>query len=210
MAGLITSIELQKRNPKRVNVYVDGAYAFAVTVEAATAAGLKPSLALSDEGIAALLTEDEQRKHYDAVLGFLSYRPRSTAEIRRYLAKRGAATQESDAILARLRDSGLIDDTAFARFWIENRAAFSPRGQRALRAELRSKGVDNEVIADSLDGDDDAAAYQAGLKRMRLLANSDYETFRRKLIPFLQRRGFAYETARLAMQRLWNERQSNT
>jgi len=209
MAGTITAIDVQPRNPRRVNVFLDGAYAFALSVEVATQNNLKRGMILSDQGVAALLAQDSWQKTYDAALNYLSYRPRSEDEMRRYLSRRQTTPEVTDQIVARLKESKLIDDEAFARFWVENRESFSPRSRRALRSELRSKGVADSTIADSLSGDDDEAAYRAAQKKARSLAGGDYQTFRRRLIPFLQRRGFAYETARAAVNRLWAEIKAN-
>src|SRR6266542_33079 len=49
------------------------------------------------------------------------------------------------AALARLAELGLVDDAAFARFWVENRQACRPRGAGALRDELRRKGIAPDV-----------------------------------------------------------------
>jgi regulatory protein len=209
MAGTITSVVVQARNPRRVNVYLDEAYAFALGLEVATQAGLKRGMALSDQQIADLAAEDTWQKTYDATLNFLSYRPRSEDEVRRYLNKRKVSPALSDKLIARLKQSKLVDDEAFARFWVENRETFSPRSSRALRAELRSKGIDNSTIEESVAGDDSDAAYRAGQKKARTLRAADFETFRHKLLPFLQRRGFGYETARDVVNRLWRESRTN-
>jgi regulatory protein len=206
MAGTISAIEVQARNTRRVNVFLDGTYAFALSMEVATEANLKRGMALSDEQIADLVAEDLWHKTYDAALNFLSYRPRSKDEVRRYLARRKVSPTISERVLARLSDSKLIDDQAFAQYWVENRETFSPRSGRALRFELRSKGIDDSTIASSISGDDSAAAYQAAQKKARTLANADNETFRRKLLSFLQRRGFSYETCRETIDRVWHEK----
>lgn len=205
MAGTITGIVVQARNQHRANVYIDGAYAFALSLEVATQASLKPGVTLSDQQIAELTASDEWQKNYDAALNFLSFRPRSETEVRRYLAKRKLGSDLSERVIVRLKQSGLLDDAAFARFWVENRETFSPRSSRALRSELRSKGIDDDTIAASVVGDDSEAAYRAGSKKARSLRTADFDTFRRKLLPFLQRRGFGYETARSVANRLWKE-----
>ena len=206
MAGTISTIEVQARNPRRVNVFLNGTYAFALSMEVATEANLKRDMALTDEQIADLVAEDMWHKTYDAALNFLSYRPRSEDEVRRYLYRRKVSSTISERVLARLRDSKLIDDQAFAQYWVENRETFSPRSGRALRSELRSKGIDDSTIAANISGDDSAAAYQAAQKKARSLRTADRETFRRKLLSFLQRRGFSYDTCREAVDRVWREK----
>ncbi len=205
MAGTITSIDVQERNRRRVNVQLDGAFAFAVSLEVATRANLRRDMWLSDDAVARLLADDQVQKTYDSVLSFLSYRPRSEEEVRRYLKRRQAPPDLADRIIDRLKQSGLLDDEAFARFWVENRETFSPRSDRALRAELRSKGIDDGTIAASLPGDDGAAAFEAAMKRAPRLVGAGRDAFRRKMFGFLQRRGFSYDVARETVDRVWRE-----
>lgn len=208
MAGTITSIDVQARNPRRVNVHLDGQFAFALSLEVATLARLKRSMTLSDDDIAALQADDVQQKTYDAVLNFVSFRPRSEYEVRRYLNRRKTPPDLTDRLVARLTANGLLDDDAFARFWVENRSTFNPRSDRALRAELRSKGVDDGTITAVLPQDDSAAAYDAATRRARRMvavAGADADIFRRKLLGYLQRRGFSYDVARETVDRVWRE-----
>src|SRR6266542_6260426 len=77
----------------------------------------------------------------DAALRFLAVRPRSEAEVRtRLLRARHEATAIEQA-LERLRQDGLLDDAAFAQYWLEQRRTFRPRGARLVQAELRQRGI---------------------------------------------------------------------
>ncbi len=140
---------------------------------------------------------------------FLSYRPRSETEVRRYLAGKEIEPVVIDAVIERLREQRYLDDIEFARYWVENRQRFRPHGVRALRQELRLKGVEAETIEGAVaDVEPESAAYEAGLpraQRLAALAEADPLTFRRRLIEFLLRRGFDYATARDAVTRLARE-----
>ncbi len=81
MTMKITAIEPQQRNPQRVNVYLDGAFAFGLT--RITAAWLQVGQEISEEKIASLQAEDANEIAYQKALHFLSYRPRSSREIRK-------------------------------------------------------------------------------------------------------------------------------
>src|SRR5712692_11109975 len=78
----------------------------------------------------------------DLALRFLAQRPRSEQEVRRRLRRAGVAEPAEDAVIAQLRQHALVDDTAFAEYWVEQRQTFRPRGARLLRAELRQHGID--------------------------------------------------------------------
>lgn len=191
MAGTITALRLQKRNKDRVNVYLDGRFAFGLA--AIAAANLRVGQTLSDEEIARLQEKDDVERAYEHALNFLSYRPRSEAEVRRNLREKSTEDEVTEAVIERLTRAGLLDDHEFARYWIENRREFSPRGVRALRYELRQKGVPDSVIAEALAGlDDEASARQAAESAARRLAHLEPADFCRRLEAYLMRRGFSY------------------
>lgn len=207
--GRITALTPQRGRRERLNVFLDGRFAFGVAAETALRAGLTAGMDLSEADVERLRDQDEATRLHGDALRYLSFRPRSATEMERYLRGRGADESLVEATMGRLRHAGLVDDEAFARYWVENRAAFSPRGSRALQAELRAKGVGqgdiDDVLEESGDGEDERA-YQAGRKRLRLFSHCDEDEFRRRMFSFLQRRGFDYDTVRAATQRLWAAR----
>jgi regulatory protein len=204
MAGKITGLKYQKKNPNRVSVYLDGRFAFGLP--AILAARLKPDQFLTDAEIEALQSEGDIEQAYNRALNYLGYRPRSRREIDSYLQKRDVSQVQIEIVIGRLEHAGLLDDEAFARFWVENRERFRPRGRRALRYELRTKGVSEEIIERALElVDAPDSAYRSAGKKARQLAGLDRQTFYRKMIAFLSRRGFAYEVARDVTDRYWAE-----
>ena len=87
----------------------------------------------------------------EAALRFLEARQRSVAEVRRRLTTAGYREELITAALERLGELGVLDDGAFASLWVESRDRARPRGERALRQELRQKGIDSETIAATLE-----------------------------------------------------------
>ena len=138
-------------------------------------------------------------------LRFLAYRARSQAEVRRRLGK-SYPSGIVDLVVAHLQEQGYLDDDAFARQWRWNREQRRPRGQGVIRQELMRLGVEPEVIREALaDFDATDNAYRAGLKFAARLDRSDYNRFRQRLWPFLQRRGFDGEVIQNVISRLWQE-----
>ena len=204
MAGKITALKQQKRNRDRVSVYLDGRFAFGLP--AIVAAGLKSGQFLSDTEIETLTEEGAVESAYNRALEYLSYRPRSRAEVVTYLRRRSVPESQVASVTERLERAGLLDDEAFARFWVENRERFRPRGLRALRYELRTKGLSDEVIEEALASVDvEQSALRAAEKKAQRLARLDRPTFDRKLVEYLARRGFAYDVAREVAERCWAE-----
>jgi regulatory protein len=205
MAGQITAIRVQKRNPNRANVYIDDQFAFGL--ELVEAAKLSRGQCLSDQDIAALKTVDEVGRAYESSMRFLSYRPRSKGEVVRHLRKKDFPEPAIDAALERLARVGLLDDKAFAEYWISNREQFKPRGRYALRHELRQKGVASGIIDGLLEElDETENAYRAAMQRLHRWDRLDPEAARRKLSAYLQRRGFGYGVIQEVWARIQAER----
>jgi len=204
----ITAIEPQRKNPQRVNVYIDGEFAFGLA--RIVAAWLKTGQEISDEKIASLQAEDEREVVYQRALHFLSYRPRSSAEIRKNLEKHKATAALIAETIERLEGNGLVNDETFARLWVENRNQFRPRSRSYLTMELRQKGIDDEITRTILDAnvDEETLALEAARKYARRVAGLDRNEFRNKLGGFLARRGFSYAIIAPVIAQLWEEMQS--
>jgi regulatory protein len=204
LSGRITALKYQVRDRERVSVYLDGHFAFGVPE--LVAAGLKVGQVLSDDQVKELTERGDTEQAYNSALSYLSYRPRSRAELVTYLRRHGAGDDQVEAVVQRLEQAGLSGDEAFASFWVENRERFRPRGPAALRHELRAKGVESEAIAAALETLDIAdGAYRAADRKARQLRGVDRVTFFRKLGEFLARRGFTYEVAKETAERYWRE-----
>jgi regulatory protein len=134
---------------------------------------------------------------YDAAVRYLASRPRSVSEIRRHLRTKRFDDAAQDRAIDQLRAQRYIDDEAFARYWVEQRAKFRPKGQRAIVSELIQKGVTREIIAVVLgEADPEAEAKRARelIRRpmTRWLSMGDNER-KRKIHQYLATRGFSYD-----------------
>jgi regulatory protein len=208
LKGKITAIKAGK-NPRvrRSNIFLDGEFAFSLDNEVIVKELLKVGRELSPDYIQELTGADQSQRCLNAAFHFLSYRPRSEAETRMRLQRRGFETAEIEKCISRLKHLELINDAAFAEFWKDNRNSFRPRSQRAVKQELRQKGVKREVIDEVVANIDDAEnAYQVAVAKARSLPVTDYQIFRRRLGGYLQRRGFSYGVINSAVKKCWLER----
>lgn len=146
---VVTALKPQK-NGKRVNVYLDGRFGFGIDLDNLVKAGIKVEKEFSEEEIAKIIKKAELAITYEKLLRFASLRPRSEKEINGWLTRKKVHQSLHKELFSRLKHLELIDDTAFAKWWIEQRTAFRPKGKRALEAELRQKGIDREIITEVL------------------------------------------------------------
>lgn len=200
----ISAIEVQKKDPNRVNIYLDGEFAFGLS--RIVAAWLKTGQQLEDGKIAQLQTDEARERAYQQAMLYLSYRARSEAEIRQNLRKHEYPDEVIEETLERLRQARLADDNEFARVWVENRSTFRPRSRMLLAMELRQKGLSDEAAQSALgEVDELALAYEAARKRVNRLKGLEWAEFRKKLSDFLARRGFPYAVIAPTVSRIWNE-----
>lgn len=246
----ITAIEEQKKRKDRLSVFADGQFAFGVHPDVLLDHHLKVGMELDDVKVATVKTDDAFRTSYDKAIGYLSGRPHSAQEVRQYLrdkliykhpdyvdltdsnAKeifREQQEQSIERIVERLVEQKYVDDAAFAKWWIDNRREFKPRGKRLLLLELKARGVSNADIQAALttpheeghftgeaegrhDGmmarwhesgrnadDEVSLAVKASEKYARKYAGLPEREFKQKVGQYLGRKGFDWETIEAAI-----------
>ena len=205
----ITALEQQAHNPERINLYIDGKFALGISAELMLKQGLHIDQELSAADLKALESAEAVQQAVERAINYLSFRPRSQAEIRLYLRKKETPPEIIEAALERLNRLDYVNDKAFSAFWVENREQFNPRGSRALRNELRLKGIEREIVEEVVDEEhDEELALRAARKKASLLlqaSDMDYAKFRNRLGGFLQRRGFSYDVVARVVRALWQE-----
>ncbi len=206
MARKITSLSVQKRNHQRLNVYLDGDYSFGLS--RFVAAWLHVGQELTEEKITELLADDAQESAYQKSIKYIGYRIRTTSEVDKHLRKKGIEPQVITRVIERLEEHGQLNDENFAQMWIENRNEFRPRSHRLLAYELRSKGINEEIIQNIIERTtpEDELAYLAAKKRIRRYEHLDWQDFQRKLGSYLARRGFSYATIKPVVSQIWAEK----
>lgn len=134
---------------------------------------------------------------YEAAVRYLGSRPRSVAEIKRHLRTKRFDVTAQDRAIDQLRAQRYIDDEAFARYWVEQRAKFRPKSQRAIVSELIVKGVAREtidIVLGEADPDGETKRAREAIRRpmTRWLAMDESER-KRKIHQYLVARGFGYD-----------------
>lgn len=205
MGKRITAIKVQKKNQNRVNIFLDGEFAFGLS--RIVAGWLQIGQELTDEKIANLITEDEIEIAYQRAIRYSNYRMRSSSEIQEYLEKKDTSESTIENVINRLNRNGFINDEQFASTWVENRNDFRPRSHRILFIELRKKGVRPEIINKVLEDTlpDEELALMAAQKQKRKYRNLEWNDFRRKMSAYLTRRGFSYAVVKPVVAQVWDD-----
>ncbi len=152
--GRITAIEPQARHANRFNLYIDDQ--FVLGLSALLSSRLRVGQTLTDDELKQLEQQEAFETAHEKALRFIEPRPRSTSEVKRHLVKKQIAADVADHVIIRLIEAGLLDDTAFAKYWVESREQFKPRAARALRFELKQKGLSNAEITEAVGDVDES------------------------------------------------------
>lgn len=201
----ITSIKKQKKSG-RVNVFVDGKFSFGASLETLLKHGVKKDKEIDEERVRKLKEESDLEKVYGRLLRFSTIRPRSEKEIKLWFKRKNVDSLLVSQVFNKLKNTGLVDDETFAKWWIEQRKEFRPKSKIALTSELKQKGISGEVISKILGEMDISSelefAKRVALKKLRVLSGLPFDEKKRKLLGFLGRRGFSWETAKKAIDEI--------
>ena len=202
----ITSIQQQRKDPNRVSIFLDGEFAFGLAGKFLVDFDLFKDRELQEKEIAEILRKDIGEKLKTRIYKLVLSRPRSEKEARDYIQKKlreGKYKVEKEywrelmeSIISALKKLELINDSEFARWFVENRKRLQPRGKYLLRMELKKKGIDEEIIKKQLDfGNEEEMELARRLteKKFKTLSRFDEKKRRGKLITLLQRKGFGWD-----------------
>lgn len=213
----VTSVESQKKNPKRFNVFLDGQFAFVADEDLVVSYRLIPGKEIEHRMFEELLFEAEVGKLMERMYGLFSVRARSEKEVRDYLRnlsfKRKIKDKEElsvlviDLLVERLKQRGMINDLEFAKDWVQSRRKSKQKGVRALKMELLQKGIAREIVEEVLSIYPSAVsegelARQVLEKKVKSWKNLPLQEFKKKATGFLLRRGFDYEVAGTAVENI--------
>ena len=201
----ITDIKQQTKNPNRINVFLNGEFAFGCSRYAG--AWLQIGQSLSQEKIDEIKGKDGVEIAYQKALRLISYRPRSIFEMRTRLEEKEIPSDVIEKVIDLLVEKELLNDSKFSETWVDNRMSFRPRSRRVIQAELRRKGIDENIIQNTLHNmvDEEKIAITAGAKYINKFRNLDWQSFKQKMIGVLSRKGFSYETIYSILPKLWEE-----
>jgi regulatory protein len=204
----ITDLTTQKRKPDRINVFLNDQFAFGLS--ASLAAELVIGQQLTPADIEILKRKERVEKAKQNALKYVSLRPRSEYELRSHFRRKSFEESVIDDVVAYLIDLELLDDTAFANYWVEQRETFRPRSRFALSQELRQKGISREIIDEVVEQIEETDAARRAVEKKALhWSGLPEDTFKRKLAGYLQRRGFSYDIIRETIDEAWQALERN-
>lgn len=195
----IRKIEPQKRKG-RFKIFFDDGSSSQVSEDVILKFGLKEGSEIKEEKL-------KEFEVYLLALRFLSFRPRSEKEMRVRLLKK-FPKDLVEKIIKELKEEKFLDDREFAKAFLRNREILRPSGRKLLFLELRKKGIEKEIIEEVLNKvynkeKELELAKKAAKKKIKIYKNLPRKESFQKLLGFLQRRGFNWQTIKEVLNEIY-------
>lgn len=209
---VITSVEPQKKNPRRFNVFLDGEFGFGADADTIVNFRLLKGKQIPSVDIEKIIFETEVGKLMEKMYRLFTIRMRSEKEIRDYFKLKNYQAKIKDRepvgdllidlVIERLKQKELVNDKVFAKSWLQARQKSQKKGLQLIKSELFNKGIDRETVEEVMaesktQGEDEYSLARQSLdKKSRIWRNLAGAELRKKGLEFLVRRGFSYEVAK--------------
>ncbi|MDO5725567.1 MAG: RecX family transcriptional regulator [Tissierellia bacterium] len=193
----VTKIEVQKNNPKRFNLYLDGEFFIGIGEQTLIDFKFFENKNLTEEDILSLKAREDFNYNFNRALNYLNRSMRTETELRRYMKRKEIDDALLDSICEKLKDVKMLDDKLYASLFIEEKQSANRYGKKKIEYMLRQKGVDSEIIYEALKDLDSDLDYENCLelakKRMERMTEEDSFKKKNKLYNYLLGRGFSYD-----------------
>ena len=197
----ITALQPQKRNRRRVSVFLDGAFLFGLSSETVGVLGLRVGREVDLAELDRIAHEEQLHEARQYAFLLLSYKARTTSELTQRLTRKGFSPDIVSHTLQRLAELKMVDDAGFARRFAEDRIAIGHKGKWRVRGELLKRGIDRHQIDAALEQapDETAAAREVAEKYLSHNKRLEPAVLKRRLYALLARRGFSPDTIRIIL-----------
>jgi regulatory protein len=192
-------IRIVKKDARNVVIYFDNDEVLFLSVDIFYKSGLKKNDEISDDRFSSLIKENRLFHIKQRAFLYLGRRQHSTYELRIKLKQKGYETELINEVLDDLKNKNYLDDTEFAKIFVEEKIKLKLWGEQKLRSELIKRGINSEIISDVLR---DIISEEDKLNNVMTIASKKYDTLRnrkldkdvikKKLITFLNSRGYNY------------------
>jgi len=186
----ITSIQQQVKNPERASIFIDSKYSFSLSLNELMAEKLKLSQELDEMGLKRLKKMSEDGKLKARALEWVFNRPRSNREFKDYMYRKKADPDLTERLIDEFTERGYLNETHYAD-WLVDMRRRKGKSERAIRSELSSKGIDRDIVAETLTDSGNE------LERLKNLVTKKgqlprYKTDPQKFMRYLVGKGFSY------------------
>ena len=203
----ITDITPQRKH-ERVNIYIDGKFAFGLSLELQVKYDLYKDKEVTQDFIDDVVKAEEQNKVLNSAFNLLSYSQRSTQEIYDKLMRKGYEEEYVLKAIDYCKERNYLNDKAYAENFIKDKTNINKYGSVRIKYDLIAKGISRDIIDEVLDleyEDEYSRAFELAEKKIKSYRNDDRNAIYRKLGGFLQRRGYTYDVVSKVLKEVLGE-----
>lgn len=204
---IVTKLEYQKRNPNRVNIYIDNNFFCGISINTLARELLYEGMNIDEQTLEKIVYKELEDRFLNRAIEYISRSAKTEFQVNRYLKdlkfkKRGIWYREDIQvdwdnmflnIVNRLKELHLLDDEEYARMFVQSRLSNRPRGKNILISELLSKGVDREIAQRVCD--EEVEDEYLVLKRVfeKKFKGNKFDRNDSRMVNFLLRKGFSWD-----------------
>ena len=206
----ISNIEIQKRNKKRYNIYIDNEYAFSVSEDVLIKESLQKGIIIDDNKLKNIIEEDNFIKCRETAFRIIERSYKTDKELKDRLLQKGYNSKEINRTIDYLKEFGFVDNDKLCEIYIKSK--IKTQGKKKIKYQLLNKGIDEETINKALEGIDLDSEYERekaielATKKYNLLIKKEQDTYKikNKLYTFLAGRGYDYSIIQDAISEIIN------
>lgn len=187
----ITALKIQSRDQNKVNVFLDGTYFCALSLETVLKHSLKPNTIIDEKVLEQIQLESEKNFAYEKALKLVSTRYKTAKEVKEYLAQKGYVSATIYYCLKKLGEYDFINDEKYAESFVSHH--LSKDGVVKIKQQLLSKGVSEEIIDKTLASVDSQEEQIKHFKEKYMKNKQDTKENYIKLYRYLIGKGFKSE-----------------
>lgn len=194
----ITKIEEQVKRKGRYNIFINDDFALGVDEDVVLKYHLTVGKEVTEDYVESVVRAEETSKAFGYAVNLLSFRSRSTGEIRSKMKQKGYEDTDIEIVIEKLLHYGYLNDKQFATQFVHDKQKFKKAGRNLLKQELFYKGVDKEIIEEVLGEkvnleEEYERALELATKKARTLTKDDRTAKYRKLSGLLVRKGYSFD-----------------
>ena len=194
----ITALKQQIKNPERVSFFIDAKYEFSLSLNELVKYKLKTGEELTAADVKKYKKISADGKLRARALDWLLNRPHSEREFRDYMYRKKAEPEQIDNLVKEFTDRGYLDNAKFA-VWFSELQARRNKSNRQIAAELFKKGIDRELVTDTLESTEADESQRLSLIIEKKSKLSRYKNDQQKLMQYLVGQGFGWQEVKQAL-----------
>ena len=196
----ITDIKPQVKTPTRCNIYLDNVFYCGLELETVMRHRLKVGQSIDPDVLDEIQCDSERVHALDKALYFISKSKKTKRQVEEYLKQKGYTEQTINSVIEKMEDYRFVCDEDYAFDYVKSYS--KSKGKRLIAVELKRKGVSDSDMASALDSVEDETESAVKIAEKYLKNKPKDKQNMLKCYKYLLSKGFSYDTAKTAAERI--------